>query len=280
MKTVENFQSATKPAAASGSRIAVSGPQVFNVPIAGGTAPRNATRTAQKLATFALEHVSDIRCGPGRHRYLDVGCGNGFITEYVAVDFDEVVGIDMERERLEDFRAHAKWKPTYRVLEMSAASIEFPDNFFSFITAFEVLEHVADLEKSADEMVRACRPGGVLAVSVPQRWFPIENHGVRLGNTEYERKVPLLPYIRPLHRKYALARVFSSTEMDDLFLSRGMLHLATGYASPQFERAGANEHSWESRLIFLRSVLERCETIPFLRALTGVSMLKAYRKAF
>jgi 2-polyprenyl-3-methyl-5-hydroxy-6-metoxy-1,4-benzoquinol methylase len=249
-----------------------------NIPVIGGTAPRHATRTAKKLATFALGHIGDIRCGPETKRYLDVGCGNGFITEYTAPEFDEVVGIDMERERLDDFRAHTRANPRYRIMEMSAAKIEFPNNFFSFITSFEVLEHVADLEKSVQEIARVCRRGGVLIISVPQVWFPFENHGVRLGRNTYERKIPLLPYIRPLHRKYSLARVFSSTQMDDLFLSQGMELLETAYVSPQFERAAADKNSWESKIKFLRSILERCETIPILRVLTGVSMLKAYRR--
>jgi 2-polyprenyl-3-methyl-5-hydroxy-6-metoxy-1,4-benzoquinol methylase len=249
-----------------------------NIPVIGGTAPRHAARTAQKLATFALGHIGDMRCEADTKRYLDVGCGNGFITEYIASEFDEVVGIDMERERLEDFRAHTRANPRYRVMEMSAAKMEFPNDSFSFITSFEVLEHVANLEKSVQEIARVCRRGGVLIISVPQVWFPFENHGVRLGQATYERKIPLLPYIRPLHRKYSLARVFSSTQLDDLFLSQGMELLGTAYVSPQFERAAANKNSWESKIKFLRSILERCETIPILRVLTGVSMLKAYRK--
>ena len=249
-----------------------------NIPVIGGTAPRHAARTAQKLAAFALSHIGEMRCEPEINRYLDVGCGNGFITEYIAPEFDEVIGIDMKRERLDDFRAHTRTNPRYRIMEMSAARIDFPNDYFSFMTSFEVLEHVADLDKSVQEIARVCRRGGVLIISIPQVWFPFENHGVRLWQSTYERKIPLLPYIRPLHRRYSLARVFSSTQMDDLFLSQGMDLLATAYVSPQFERAAANKNSWESKLKFLRSILERCEKIPILRALTGVSMLKAYRK--
>jgi SAM-dependent methyltransferase len=207
-----------------------------------------------------------------------VGCGNGFITELVAPDFDEVIGIDLEESRLEDFRAHVGGKPNFRVLSMSAAKIEFPSDFFSFITSFEVLEHVPDLDVSVREMVRVCSPEGIIAVSVPQVWFPFENHGAQIGNRLYLRKIPLLPYIRPLHRKYSLARVFSSAEMDELFLSKGMSLLGTSYASPQFERAAAQAGSWESKFSFLRELLNRCENIPGVRALTGVSMLKAYQK--
>jgi len=216
---------------------------------------------------------------PAIRNACDTGCGNGFITELVAPSFDEVVGIDMEEERLEDFRAHVNGKPNFQILLMSAARVEFPSEFFPFITAFEVLEHVPDLDTSVREMVRVCRQGGVIVVSVPQVWFPFENHGAQIGDKVYARKIPFLPYIRPLHRKWSLARVFSSAEMDRLFIPQRMELLGTSYASPQFERAAAQANSWESKFAFLKHMLNRCESIPGLRALTGVSMLKAYRKS-
>jgi 2-polyprenyl-3-methyl-5-hydroxy-6-metoxy-1,4-benzoquinol methylase len=252
--------------------------KIENTPVLGGTAPRNATRTAKKLAGFALRWINSIESSLGRLRYLDVGCGNGFITELVAPGFEEVVGIDVEAARLEDFRAHSGNRSNSRVLLMSAANMEFPGKLFQFITAFEVLEHVPDLQASVGEMVRVCDDGGIIVVSVPQVRFPFENHGAQIGDRLYTGKILLLPYIRPLHRKYSLARVFSSAEMDQLFLSNGMNLLGTSYASPQFERVAAQANSWESKFAFLRSVFDRCENVPGLRALTGVSMLKAYRK--
>jgi ubiquinone/menaquinone biosynthesis C-methylase UbiE len=252
--------------------------QIENIPVSGGTAPRRARRTAQKLAGFALRYVSSTQSSPKLERYLDVGCGNGFITEFVAPGFDEIVGIDVEEMRLDEFRAYVSDKPNFKVLAMSAARMEFPREYFSCITCFEVLEHVEDLESTVREIIRVCKPGGIIVISVPQVWFPFENHGARIGNRVYSRKIPLLPYLRPLHRKYSLARLFSSADMDRLFLSKEVELLATGYASPQFERAAARESSWESTFVFLRGILDRCEKIPVLRALTGVSMLKAYRK--
>ena len=252
--------------------------EIQNAPVPGGTAPRHATRTAQKLASFALRWVNSIQSSSEDRRYLDVGCGNGFITELVAPGFGEAVGIDVEATRLEDFRAHVGNKSNFKILLMSAAKIEFPSEFFPFITSFEVLEHVPDLDASVREMVRVCRQRGIIVVSVPQVWFPFENHGAQIGSRVYAGKIPLLPYIRPLHKKYSLARVFSSAEMDRLFLSKGMELLGTSYATPQFERAAAQANSWEGKFAFLKHMLNRCENIPGLRALTGVSMLKAYRK--
>ena len=251
--------------------------EIMYTPVLGGTAPRHASRTAQKLAGFAIRHIDASMLSQER-RYLDVGCGNGFITELVAGDFDKVVGIDVEELRLEDFRVHAREKAHFKILLMSAAKIEFPKEFFSFVTCFEVLEHVPDLQASVLEIIRVCKPGGSIVISVPQAWLPFENHGMHIGKRIYSTKIPFLPYIRPLHRKYSNARVFSSAELDRLFLPNGMELLETSYASPQFERAATSAGSWESRFTFLRDFLGGCERIPILRALTGSSMLKAYRK--
>ncbi|HTP85401.1 MAG TPA: hypothetical protein VMJ34_00560 [Bryobacteraceae bacterium] len=119
----------------------------------------------------------------------------------------------------------------------------------------------------------------MIVISVPQVWFPLEDHGVVIGGRPRKGKVFALPYIRPLHRRFAAARVFSSGELDRLFTAGGAAELlATAYVSPHFERAASRRGTWESRVVFLRGVLDRCEKIPVLKELTGVSILKAYRK--
>lgn len=49
-------------------------------------------------------------------------------------------------------------------------------------------------------------------------------------------------------------------------------------ATPGFLLVMRGSEHEPSKLKFFRSALDRCERIPILRALTGVSMLKAYRK--
>lgn len=245
-------------------------------PVLGGPAPYAATRTARKLAGFALRHVASI-ASLGGAACLDVGCGNGSITTRLANPFQRIIGIDVEPERLREFRLTVLGDDRYQVLWMSGDAVGFRDASFCMVTAFEVLEHVPNLQATADEMVRVCKPGGVVIISVPQVWFPFENHGIYLNGRTINQKIPLLPYIRPLHRKFATARVFSSGELDGIFISRGLRLVETAYAAPQFERAAAGR-SWERNFVFLRGMLDRCERTPILRELTGVSILKAYQK--
>lgn len=250
-----------------------------HTPVLGGTAPQTAQRTARKLSRFALKHVEGLgRADVTDARCLDVGCGNGFITTHLAPAFGSVVGIDIEPERLDEFRHTVHGDPHFKVLWMSADALAFADAAFQLVTSFEVLEHVPDLEKTADEIVRVCSPGGVVAISVPQTGFPFENHGMVVGGRMINHKIPLLPYVRPLHRRLAAARVFSSAELDELFVGRGLELIETAFASPQFERAATQADSWERHFVFLRDFLEWSETVPGLRQVAGVSILKAYRK--
>lgn len=248
-----------------------------HTPVLGGPTPPSAARTARKLSGFALKYV-DSRCSPGEVVCLDVGCGNGNITRRLGEGVGTVVGIDIEPDRLDDFRAMVQGDPRYHILRMSSDALAFAADAFTLVTSFEVLEHVPNLEGTIDEMVRVCRPGGVVALSVPQIGFPLENHGMVVNGRMIDHKIPLLPYVPALHGRFGAARVFSSNQLDRLFVGRGLEVLETAYASPQFERAAANPRSWESRFTFLRRVLDWSEKTPLLRQLTGVSILKAYRK--
>lgn len=88
-------------------------------PIIGGPAPRTAKRTARKLAGFANEHIRAIDTDDGPSRYLDVGCGNGFITSLVSGAFVEVHGIDMEPFCLAESREEVAGNTRYHIRQMS-----------------------------------------------------------------------------------------------------------------------------------------------------------------
>ncbi len=248
-------------------------------PDLGSTAPLNAFRTARKLSNFAIRSLDEIKTVAKTKHYLDIGCGNGFITGFIAPYFDKTIGIDILDNELKIFRKWCRHDSKIRVLNMSADNMKFPDNYFSLVTAFEVLEHVGNLEKTVSETIRVTKKGGLIIISVPQAWFPFENHGIRIGNKIIRKKFLFLPYIPVLHRKFSIARVFSSHQLDKYFSHQDLEVVGkTAYIAPQFERNGANGNSWENKLGFTRNILENMENLPILKQLVGVSMIKVYRK--
>jgi SAM-dependent methyltransferase len=73
-----------------------------------------------------------------------------------------------------------------RVFQGDLQAINYGDNEWDYAMLNEVLEHVADDSKVLDEVYRILKPGGILFIFSPNRWFPFETHGVflRIQNSE------------------------------------------------------------------------------------------------
>ena len=97
---------------------------------------------------------------------LDVGCGEGILTEQWAerIAPGRIVGID-----LEDPKLAAEWtrraRPNLTFDAMEVEHLQFADDEFELVAATEVLEHVSDPERALAEMARVA--GRYLLVSVP-----------------------------------------------------------------------------------------------------------------
>jgi 2-polyprenyl-3-methyl-5-hydroxy-6-metoxy-1,4-benzoquinol methylase len=96
---------------------------------------------------------------------LDVGCGEGVLTERWADAGARVVGIDLEDPKLaaewaaRDARENLSFQP------VPPGDLPFADGEFDLTAAIEVLEHVPEPERTVAEMARVARRH--LLVSVP-----------------------------------------------------------------------------------------------------------------
>lgn len=169
---------------------------------------------------------------------LDVGCGDGAFTTLLGKRFSKVHGIDVQENHLARFREMVRNDKKFVVSNMSASEMTFENAYFDTIVTIETLEHIPDLPWAAIEIVRVLKPGGELLITVPNRWFPFENHGMRIGKWQGGGRIPLLPYFPPLHRRWSLARVFSVRDLDSLFVYNGLRRMAVDYAWPTFEHGG------------------------------------------
>jgi 2-polyprenyl-3-methyl-5-hydroxy-6-metoxy-1,4-benzoquinol methylase len=102
----------------------------------------------------------------GAQTILDVGCGEGVLTEKWAKRTPgRVVGID-----LDDPQLHAEWEkrqaPNLEYKVMKAENMPFADDEFELASAIEVLEHVPDPAHTVAEMARVASKH--LLVSVPR----------------------------------------------------------------------------------------------------------------
>ncbi len=97
---------------------------------------------------------------PNEVRVLDVGCGGGFLSNTLAQQGFQVVGVDQSESSLAVARAH---DPTgvvdYRL--GNALKLDFPDASFDAVTVMDFLEHVSDYSGVIREISRVLVPGGL-----------------------------------------------------------------------------------------------------------------------
>lgn len=99
---------------------------------------------------------------------LDVGCGGGHVTLYMAEMVGEagkVVGTDLDGEILELTRQDAAAANLRNVeLRCVDASTCQEEGEYDLVYARFLLTHVSEPEKCVDAMLRACKPTGVIVI--------------------------------------------------------------------------------------------------------------------
>jgi len=96
---------------------------------------------------------------------LDVGCGGGILAETLAAEGAVVTGIDPSEKSLAVAREHARRSGLaidYRrgtAEELSGSGLE---GTFDQVFAVDVLEHVADLDRTLAAIAQVLAPGGAL----------------------------------------------------------------------------------------------------------------------
>ncbi len=108
--------------------------------------------------------IQGLNISPGA-KVLEVGIGTG-LSMAAYPPHCEVTGVDLAADMLE--RAHQTaedndWRH-FRLLEMDAMNLKFPDNTFDYVTSFHVISVVPDPVRMLQEIHRVCKPQGTIAI--------------------------------------------------------------------------------------------------------------------
>jgi 2-polyprenyl-6-hydroxyphenyl methylase/3-demethylubiquinone-9 3-methyltransferase len=98
--------------------------------------------------------------GDGACRVLDLGCGGGLLSNYLAERGHRVIGIDPTAENLTVARANDRSRTAIYELG-DAGELPYDRHSFDVVCAMDLLEHIEDPERVIAEASRVLRPGGL-----------------------------------------------------------------------------------------------------------------------
>jgi len=98
-------------------------------------------------------------------RVLEVGCGNGsmsaWMAKHIAPD-GQIVALDLDLSLVDDVRA-----PGVEFRQGDIVTGPVDPGRYDFVTARAVLHHVADVKVATDNLVASLRPGGAILLIEP-----------------------------------------------------------------------------------------------------------------
>lgn len=122
--------------------------------------------------------------GPGR--YLDVGCGEGFLLS--AARKMEPVGVDLSRQALLRARARAGGA----VALAAAERLPFADSAFDVVTSVGAMEHFLDDVLATAEIRRVLKLGGRYILALLVEVTPTERLRIKADEFLWPRPRPIL----------------------------------------------------------------------------------------
>lgn len=111
-------------------------------------------------------------------KILDIGCGSGTISLYLANKGYKVKGIDISRKAIKASKESAKNIGLKNVdFETCEFPREIPKGKYDLVFFSEVVEHLPDDELALRKIHKLLNPGGILYLSTPSKNAPLYRLG-------------------------------------------------------------------------------------------------------
>ncbi len=155
-------------------------------------------------------------------RLLDAGCGRGFYLKALSKfsSIKTLCGIDLNK----DYINQAKKQINSKKVQLKTGNIyqlPYKNNYFDFVIASEVLEHLKDDSAALKELRRVLKRGATLMLTVPNLnfpfcWDPLNWLLLRLFNTHVNKDIWWLAGIWADHE-----RLYTQKQLTKLLAKNG-----------------------------------------------------------
>ncbi|KAJ1431253.1 S-adenosyl-L-methionine-dependent methyltransferase [Ochromonadaceae sp. CCMP2298] len=179
-------------------------------------------------------------------RILDVGCGIGGTSRYLAKKFGpetSVTGITLSQNQANRASALAleQGVPNAQFRVMDALAMEYADDTFDYVWACESGEHMPDKKKYVEEMTRVLKPGGKIVIAT---WCQRDE-----GNRPFDSKEKRM--LNFLYSEWTHPFFISITDYQRLMLGTGLTDIVTDDWTPQTIARYGVWLEWHKRAVFL-----------------------------
>jgi SAM-dependent methyltransferase len=118
---------------------------------------------------------------------LDLGCGCGYGTQFLATSAGHVTGVDYDPEAIAYCTSHFSGR-NLRFRVMDCRRLQFDQGSLDVVVTLQVFEHVLEWQEMLSEVRRVLKPNGVLVLSTPNR-ITTEIQERRAGTPHYSYHV-------------------------------------------------------------------------------------------
>jgi len=187
---------------------------------------------------------------------LDLGAGNGAYSLELRNKIRQVTAFDINLAYLKNL--NSKHDASISIVNGESAGLPFKNNSFESIFLIETVEHFVELEKTVSEIYRVSKPGAVINITVPNKYFILETHHIYLfGKTVDGRYFPFLPMVDFIFKRIGAARRFSVKSLKNVFNDKQFQLLGYDYMLPPFD----NSKLGQKYLKPLSGFIESCKLI-------------------
>jgi SAM-dependent methyltransferase len=136
---------------------------------------------------------------------LNIGAATG-TTSDMLTEFGDVMSVEYDQECCDYTKTFLKTP----LIQGSITDLPFSNNSYDLVCDFDVIEHVEDDAKAVEEMMRVCKPGGHIAITVPAYAFLWGEHDVINQHFRRYTKTGLLKLLKNHPGKIVYQTYFNS----------------------------------------------------------------------
>ena len=110
---------------------------------------------------------------------LEIGCGIGRVTEFLAKNFEKVYAVDISGEMIQKLKDRLKEYNNIIAIENDGMHLPLPEKSVDFVFSYIVFQHMPQkniIEKNFQEIGRVLKKGGI---------FKVQLRGVRASKKEW-----------------------------------------------------------------------------------------------